>query len=304
MRTSRLLAYVNRLAVVLMMAVAVVVVEASPVVAHHCGGTTTITGSGGGVSYECHGNAPGAPPPVVSSQGTWEAYCLYSTTQNGVQAWAEGNTVSSHRQRTLTLDEMVLHKLPINGTYAFYRVDCHRADGSGFVGGLFIWTEDPPVDPEVLRDRAAARIDLVPPEIGTSPDFSEFPAIVQMETWLWTTDVWETKHDFEEQGFLRVDVYARPDNITWTFGDGNQVVCAGPGVEWTPSADYGGTYCSHTFTSSSSGLPNSAYTASATLSWVFSWSINTVDQGDFGTVTQTTDFLIQVGEIQAVESGS
>lgn len=267
----------------------------SPASAHHCGGETRIGDGEGGASYACHGNDPGRPPrPGASQSALWAKYC---------PGTYEGGTVEFAWSGPATEDEVISLNLPLTGEYDVYLYWCERSDGSRVGGGQVIFSDTPPVDPEVLRDAAAARIRIDPPTIGTNPPFNERPALVQLETWLWTTDPWEVKHDFEEAGFIRVDVFARPDSILWQFGDGGSKLCTGPGIPWSEATHDGGTYCSHTFTSSTAGLPGSATSGSATISWIFSWAINGADQGDFGTVTATTPFSIQVGEIQAVETG-
>lgn len=205
--------------------------------------------------------------------------------------------------RDITEEQAIARNLPLTGTYAMFMTECWTVDGFYYIGSYNVWALVPPVDPEVLRDAAAARIRISPPAIETNPPFDERPALVQLETWLWANDPWEVRQDSEASGFVRVDVSARPDSVLWEFGDGGSVPCAGPGIPWSETAHSGGTYCSYTFTSSTAGLPGSATSGSATISWIFSWAINGADQGDFGTVTATTPFSIQVGEIQAVETG-
>ena len=284
-----------RIVALIGVAVATLLILNSPATAHHCGGYTEIGDGEGGASYACHGNDPGRPPsPGASASALWARYC---------PGTYEGRTVEFAWSGAATEDEVISLNLPLTGEYDVYLYWCELSDGSSVGGGQAIFSDAPPVDPEVLRDAAAARIRIEPPTIGTNPPFNERPALVQLETWLWTTDPWEVRQEFEEAGFIRVDVFARPDSILWEFGDGGSELCAGPGIPWSETANVGGTDCSYTFTSSTAGLPGSATSGSATISWIFSWAINGADQGDFGTVTATTLFSIQVGEIQAVETG-
>jgi hypothetical protein len=269
--------------------------------ANHCGGSGRIDDRGGAATYACHGEVPGAPPGTGGGAGAeearWNAYCTA-----GGEPYQPGGTVVA--KAVYRLDESGVRGInaPLSGEYAVFQLNCRRADGTVFIGGFRIFTTTPPVDPEVLRDRARARINISDPAIGSNPPYGQRPTVVHFETWLWTEDPWEVKHESESAGFVRVDVWARPDNITWEFGDGGSTVCPGPGIAWIPAADAAGTYCSYTFKHSTAGLPGSATSGSATVTWIFSWAINGVDQGDFGSFNAATSFSIQVAEIQAVES--
>lgn len=156
-----------------------------------------------------------------------------------------------------------------------------------------------PIDPLVLRDRAAARIDPAPPVPATAPMWGAIPSVVNMTTWLWVTEDWAPVEEEESQGFVTVIVQARPVDTVWTMGDGTTVVCAnGPGVPWTPGMSDADTYCSHTFSAAAADLAGSA-----TIKWTFRWWLNGNDMGDFGDFTRTTDVGFDVIEIQAIETG-
>lgn len=278
-----------------------VVLSASPAPAHHCLGQASLDRAGGAAEAGCHGNYPPGPPSTTSQLALWERYCYYA--QEGFSGWSEGSTVTINYLGRLGADELSRLDLDPSGEYGTLQADCtSAATGVSFVGGQFVYTIAAPVPPEVLRDRAAARLNPPTPTLGSSPPLGERPAIVHFATWLWVTDPWEAQTETESAGLVTVDVIARPDRITWVFGDGGVVVCAGPGIEWSPAVTEAGTYCSHTFGTSSTGQPGAAYSATATVTWVFSWAINGVDQGDFGSFDATTNFDIQVGEIQSIET--
>ena len=292
----------NRLVKFCVMAVLVVVgvlVAQSAANAHHCTGSTYLTGSGGSASAACHGSYPGAAPSSSSSASAlWAAYCAHRTP------WTPGSTVNA---RQITSDPLSVEAAVVaagidpSGEYAWFEVSCVTGAGVSFVGWVGLLTLSPPVPPEVLRDRAAARINPPSPAVATSPPLERF-AVVNLETWLWVTDRWEPLRETESAGFTRVDVVARPETLTWEFSNGESVVCHGPGIEWSEAVDRGGTYCGHTFTRSSAGEPGDAFTATATIEWIFSWAINGNDQGDFGSVDTVSDFSLQVGEIQVLET--
>lgn len=272
------------------------VVMTSPASAHHCGGSGGIFDGGGEVSAECHGNVPGSPPSSSSDSDFYESWCGVAPGPDDTVN-EDGANFNVVFLRELEEADLIARGLPLTGRYALYRIDC----GTPLTGGTAVFTLDPPEDPEVLRDRAAARIVLPEPSLGSNPDFAETFAVVNLETWLWVTDPWQSLTESETEGFVTVEVFAEPRSVTWDFAAGGSAVCTGPGIEWSPAAHDAGTYCAHTFTSSSADQPDAAYASTATTAWVFTWAINGVDQGEFGTTTASTGFSIQVGEIQAVE---
>ena len=114
--------------------------------------------------------------------------------------------------------------------------------------------------------------------------WDEIPAVVNLPTWLWVTDDWDPIEESESQGFVTVVVQARPVDTTWDPGDGAQVICDGPGVEWAPGMPDDATDCTYTYRGSGSTL-----TASVTVRWVFHWWLNGNDMGDFGELPVTAD---------------
>ena len=286
--------------VALMMAATVVgLAPATSVLAASCGGSTTIDGSGGGVDGYCWGVTPGPKPGTSGStqEQLWANWCY--------QDWVEGSSVTFERVHVLTLEDIVYWGLDPSGVYHRWNVNCIDPDGNNIGGSIEYWETSPPVDPTVLRDNAAARINPDPPSVGSNPPFNE-PGrfgIVNFPTWLWINDPWETiGPESETAGFVTVDVTATPRAITWVTGDGSEpVVCNGPGLPWSAGLPEEATDCSHTFTSSSADLPGQQYALTATVEWYFEWWINGVYQGEFDSFDATSPFTYQVGEIQTVE---
>ncbi len=271
------------------------------------GGGASIDQLGGAVLGTCWGNTPGAGPDrTVSSALVWEWY--------GCDQWrpyATGSMVTSvvpHGE--LLISDIVARGLDPTVTYQWHTIECtHVQQGAGLDGsdiievwnwGFLVIGTTPPVDPTVLRDAAAARIDPEPPSPASSPMWGEVPAVVHLPTWLWLTDGWDPIEEQEARGFVNVVVQARPVETVWTMGDGATVTCTGgPGVVWIPGLDDSETYCSHTFTSSASGLQGTA-----TLHWTFRWWLNGNDMGDFGSFTRVTALSFDVAEIQVLETGN
>ena len=131
----------------------------------------------------------------------------------------------------------------------------------------------------------------------TAPMWGEIPAVVQLPTWLWVDGEWEPIEESESQGLVTVVVQARPVQVAWVLGEHGGVICDGPGTEWSPGFGEDATDCAYTFDASGAGVASSA-----TVQWTFRWWLNGNDMGDFGDLTVTTDFAIDVAEIQAIET--
>lgn len=289
--------WVSALAVGLLSTAMVTIVSAAPASAHHCVGETDIFDNGGSVSADCHGNSAGKPPGTPggpSEQELYEAYC-------GGLPGATGEYTIGPAGVDVTIGMIVERGLDPSGEYVLYRLECFDDAGEFIFASNFLYEVTPPIDPAVLRDRAATQIVLPEPSVGTFPALSN-PAIVQTETWMWIEDDWSPRTAEDGQGFTSVTVTATPSRADWSMGDGSVIPCNGPGVRWEPGRYEAGSTCTHTYTRSSAGQPDNRYSASVTVVWELTWSINGSPQGAFGQVDQTSAFAIAVGELQAVES--
>ena len=260
--------------------------------------------NGGAVIGTCWGSSASGPSRAVSSELVWQWY--------GCDQWrpfSPGSTVSAVIPNgELLIEDIVARGLDPTVTYVWHTVECTHvqqgaaADGSDIVEvwgwGFLVIGTTPPVDPTVLRDVAAARINPDPPTPASAPMWSEIPAVVHLPTWLWITDDWVPIEEQESQGFVTVVVQARPVETVWDMGDGGSVTCPnGPGVEWSPGLDDSQTYCSYTFESSGAAL-----VGNVTLRWTFRWWLNGNDMGDFGDFTRVAAIGFDVAEIQAIET--
>ena len=284
------------LSAVLLGSVLVVAGPAAKVAAHHCTGTAVGYDDGGSVSAECHGGTPGEPTSTVgwSDADRYEFYC------GGPFPGGEA-TVYVTDLGLATEEHVKAHGFDPTGVYAFYEVQCQGADGN-FTSEWFFWGEVvAPVDPTVLRDRAAARVTVPVPWVGSFPDGGR-PALVQGDTWFWIKDPWTPLVETETQGFTTVSVSASPQRVEWRPGDGGVLLCDGPGDVWREGLYEQGSSCSHTYTASSADQPGDVYAGSATVFWELTWSINGSPQGRFGTVSQTSSFTMPAAEVQVVES--
>ena len=269
---------------------------ADVVSADHCTGSTQIGDDGGSVSAECHGGTPGQPTSTVGWSGAdrYEFYCGEPFPGGEATVYVTDLGLASQEQ-------VEAQGFDPTGVYAFYEVQCQGADGN-FTIDWFFWGEVvPPVDPAVLRDRALARVTVPVPSVGSFPDGGR-PALVQGDTWFWIEDPWDPLVETETQGFTTVSVSASPDRVEWRPGDGDVLVCHGPGDVWREGLYEQGSSCSHTYTASSADQPGDVYAGSATVFWELTWAINGSPQGSFGTVSQTSSFTMPAAEVQVVES--
>ena len=263
-----------------------------------CGGSGDIDDGGGAVFGSCFGNTPGRGPSIeVSSAQVWAWYGC-----DQWRAWAPGSTVSAvSSQGELVPEDILARGLDPTATYTWNTVECTYvgADGTTEVWGwgLLVIETSPPIDPLVLRDRARDRIDPEAPVPMTAPMWGEIPAVVQLPTWLWVDGEWEPIEESESQGLVTVVVQARPVQVAWALGEHGGVTCDGPGTEWAPGLGEDATDCAYTFDASGAGVASAA-----TVQWTFRWWLNGNDMGDFGDLTVTTDFAIDVAEIQAIET--
>lgn len=282
---------------VLGLSVTWLVADASPAAADHCIGETDIFDNGGSVAADCHGRSAGRPPGTpggVSEDDLYAAYC--GDLPGELASYDLGPSPNE-----VTIGMVAERGLDPSGEYVLYRLTCFGDDGGLLFAIELLYEVTPPVDPTVLRDRAAAQLAVPNPSVGTFPSL-ENPALVQTPTWMWVEDAWSPLNAADGQGFTAVTVTATPVRADWSMGDGSVVACGGPGERWEPGRyDYGSS-CMHTYTRSSAGQPENRYAASVTVVWDLTWSINGNAQGSFGQVDQASAFTIAVGEVQAVES--
>jgi hypothetical protein len=117
----------------------------------------------------------------------------------------------------------------------------------------------PPPDPAVVGAQAASELRLSSPSLVLSPSKSGY---VNLAEWLWIDPaIWHpfttTAQACTPGGCMSASATATPAYVTWNTGDGTTVTCSGPGTAYNTAmpADAQSTYCSHTYTKTSSGQP-------------------------------------------------
>lgn len=283
-----------RLTVTLALAVAVVALSTAPSLATHCSGDGWTNDRGGEVEGECRGEDPGGSGSSTMEE-LWSRYC------SEAGSYQVGDEVRFYEIAPVSPDELELMGLDPTGEYVWYDVICWR-DGREAAEVQIIVEVTPGVTPEVVRDQVAARLEPPAPVPVTSPPLEQH-AVVRIPTWLWLdAGYWVPLEASETRGVATVTVRATPTRASWVMGDGGEVTCLGPGVEWRSGLSEDDTDCSYTYLHSSYGLEAGRFDASVTVGWEFEWWLNGVYQGPFGTVGVSTDFAVAVGEIQAIET--
>jgi hypothetical protein len=158
------------------------------------------------------------------------------------------------------------------------------------------------VDPVVLARQARRALPLDAPEVQTSPSPGA-DHVVGVPSWLWVGDAWAPLSATASLPGVSVSVTATPQSVTWDMGNGDRVVCRGPGVGFGPRRrdDEQSTDCSYTFRRSSLREPGQRYRVTATTTWRVSWSATGVAGGGaLGVVSRSTTFGVRVAEAQAL----
>lgn len=173
----------------------------------------------------------------------------------------------------------------------------------GAVGGVIVVPEGAEVDIDALRAEALATVPIPSPPMSTSPSADD-RLYTQVRTWLWLADSWWQEYTATANaGRVTASVTASPVRAEWDAGDGDGTTCRGPGVEWHRGMGDDATYCSHTYRHSSAGEDGDAYTLAVTVWFEVSWTSSTGEGGTLADISRGTSRQVQVGEVQAVETG-
>ena len=161
----------------------------------------------------------------------------------------------------------------------------------------------PAVDPVQLASEALERTPLPEPKITMAPA-PHIPQLVNLTTYGWLPATqWRPATASASAGGVTSTVTATPKRVIWDMGQGDQVVCDGPGVpyrfdlpdEQQPSD------CHYTYRRSSAGQPGNAYTVTATVEWATTWSVTGAPGGgNLGTVRRSASTQVRVAELQVV----
>lgn len=156
------------------------------------------------------------------------------------------------------------------------------------------------IDPAALAQQAENELVLAEPAVRLNPAEDQ---IAQLASWLWLEGGWAEQSASASAGPVTSTVTATPQRVRWSMGNGDEVVCGGPGTPYEPrfAATPEASNCSYTYQHSSAGQPGDAYPVTATVEYALTWlAVGAAGGGDLGVVEQSTTVPVRVSELQAL----
>jgi hypothetical protein len=177
---------------------------------------------------------------------------------------------------------------------------CVEPDGNAWAG--VVWSPQR-TDPETVARQALQYTALPDPAIGMSPPPSR-GAVVNLPQWLWIDPgIWAPTNATATIDGVTVTTSANPERVVFDMGNGDQVVCAGPGTPYDPDRPEAEqrSDCTYTYGTSSAGQPAGAYVVTATVEWRVTWTaLGAAGGGDLGVVRRSASQPLPVAEIQSL----
>ncbi len=135
---------------------------------------------------------------------------------------------------------------------------------------------------------------------------ADIPQLVNLATFLWLpAEQWQPASASASAGAVTSTVTATPMRVIWDMGQGDSVVCDGPGVPYRPdlSDEDQPSDCHFTYRASSAGQPGQAFEVTATVEWETTWTVTGAPGGgNLGTVSRSSSTSVQVAEIQTINT--
>lgn len=151
-----------------------------------------------------------------------------------------------------------------------------------------------------LMQEALDQVDPSEPELAITPTEVHF---AQLQSWLaidpayWARD----RRATAAAGRVQVTAVVTPTESIWNMGDGETVICPGPGTAWEPGLAADSAACAYTYRRSSAGEPDAAFALEATVQFEVEVETNAPGvYGPFADLERSVIQPVQVGEIQAV----
>ena len=259
--------------------------------AAYAGGTADGWTDGNGIGSETSTGTNTQGPGSHGGSGSG-IVCHYATFDPTQVEWLNQN-----------LDPSILNSG--SGPADSYNLICNDAAGNI----VSVTNGTPPAAPSPI-DMARQAFDyrtLPLPGIVLNPP-NDRVQIVNLETWLGVASAdWHVVTAQVSQAGITVTTTATPTNVTWSTGDGGQVVCFGPGAVYDTSRSSSSqhTDCSHTYIKTSADQPSGSFAITASVNWHVTWAATGVApgvpaNGDLGDVQRVSNTALRVGEIQAL----
>lgn len=191
------------------------------------------------------------------------------------------------------------------GQGGWYNKMCYSGAGGvtqGLGGPVWIGGAPPVVSPDVLARRARARLNLPGVTIHINPSGDQ---LVGLPTWMsLDPDSWYPQSATASVPGVSVTATATAVQAVWSMGNGDSVVCHGPGTRWQPGRDPAAFSpdCGYRYLHSSAGASGGAFPVTVTISWQVTWA----GAGRGGTIpglTTTGAVQVRVAESQTVITG-
>lgn len=226
---------------------------------------------------------------IRSRRAAWDARWA-SLNQRAHTAWRRFNTTC----RTVGRD----------GSRAVQR--CTYPRWRNYSAGSFVRRvkfKSPTPARSVVR-RARDQVTPQPPIIRMNPSVRH-EQIVHLPSWLWIEGAaWNSHTARAAAGRAWAEATATPARVVWDMGNGDRVVCRGPGTPYDRRRPESAqrSNCTYTYQQSSAGRPNNTYTVTATVVYDVTWRGSNDSGGDLGPIRTSSSVRVRVAEIQALNT--
>jgi hypothetical protein len=188
-----------------------------------------------------------------------------------------------------------------SGKGTWYEKTCYGTDGAATTGfGGPVWLNTPPaVSPAILAQQARSMLTLPAVTIRVNPSGDQ---LVGLPTWLSLDPAsWHPQSATASVPGVSVTATATPTQAVWSMGNGESVVCHGPGTPWRPGTDPAASSpdCGYRYLHSSAGASGGAFPVTVTITWQVTWA----GAGQGGTIAGLTTagaVQVRVAESQTV----
>lgn len=176
-----------------------------------------------------------------------------------------------------------------------------------------LYSSETPEEPRTVEDlveeaSASLKLPTVSAQIRPYLTFTDGRqgGITGMPLWMWIDDSsWQSPDTARvEAGPLWAEIKAKPRSVRWSFGNGDSVVCNGPGTPYTQGMDAleGSPDCGYTYRKTSKDEPRGSYFITVEVSWEVSWTASdgTSEAFDPAAVQTTVPYVVMQARSQLV----